>query len=155
MSAPKLVMIETPWNEPGNPKFGTSERVGYIHSQNATIVNALNLWNQFYFIDAFVGSDHNRFTKISPSLNSSSEKNKFSLSLKDFKSLVANPKFRDNFGEAVIADSVQWYIEHNGAAEVSFRKKGWLANPQHPNASNRSQEIAVNLKLKLSIPNGQ
>lgn len=149
VSTPKLILVNTARSE------FIASRIAYVHADNARIVHAGNLWDKFYSIDAFTGPDDNRQTKISPALNNPGEKNRCSLSLSDFKNLVSNPKFFDNYGEEVISDSIQWHIEQNGAADFNFRKKGWLADPQNPNASLRSQEIYNNLVLKISLPNGQ
>ncbi len=149
VNVPKIIMVDTDRSEFING------RIAYIHPQNATVVNALNLWNKFYFIDAFVGAQHNRFTKIAPALNSPDEKNSCILSLADFMSLVDNPRFLDNFGEPVIADSIEWFPARNGIANFEFRKAGWLVDPQHPVAVKRAEEIAINLSLKISVPNGQ
>lgn len=154
IDTPKLLMIDTSRSE------FTNSRIGYAHTDNNNTVHALNLWNKFYFIDAFVNPSNvndrcNRFVKISPALNKNSEHNPTTLSLRDFKNLVSNPKFLDNFGEEVIADSIQWYPEMNGKAEFEFRKHGWLIDPQNPNSIKRNTEININLQLKLSVPNGQ
>lgn len=149
VDTPKLLLVDTSRSEFIN------ERKAYLHNDNSTIINALNLWNKFYYIDAFVGTPNNRFTKISPALNSESEKNLCTVSLSQFKSLVSNPQFLDNFGEPAIADSIQWYPERNGAADFSFRKAGWKADPQNPIGIKRAAEIAINLELKITVPNGQ
>lgn len=149
VDVPKLLMIDTSRSE-----FLT-RRIGYLHPENQNIVNASNLWNKFYFINSFVGDVNNRRTIIEPALNSSDEKNPTTLSLADFKNLVSNPQFNDNFGEKVIADSIAWYPEQNGKADFVYRKKGWLNDPQNTNGIKRAQEITVNLKLQLTIPDGQ
>jgi hypothetical protein len=155
LTVPKVVMIDT-----SRPEF-IANRIGYLHSSNPSVVNTEYLWNNFYHIDAFIDASGNpnnkvnRFTKISPALNKSSEKNRCILSLNDFNNLVSNSKFLDQFGEEIIADSIQWFIEQNGAAEFNYRKLGWLKHPQHPDVIRRAEEIAINLKLKISIPNGQ
>lgn len=159
MNVPKIVQVDTSRSE-----YQSANHIGYLHNDNPIIVNAKNLWEKFYFIDSFVADPHsynplglhNRFTKISPAKNDPSEVNKFALALSGFKSLVNNPKFLDNYGEDVFADSIKWWLEQNGAAEFLFRKPKWLRNPQHPNALERAKEIEVNnLRLKISIPNGQ
>lgn len=149
LNVPKLLLVDTSRTE------FTNQRIAYLHPDNQNIIHAQNLWDKFYFIDAFVGTPHNRFTKIVPALNKPEEKNRVLLSLNDFMNLVSNPQFNDNFSEKVISDSTLWYIEQNGAAEFAFRKNGWLADPQNKNGVIRSQEIALNLKLQITIPNGQ
>lgn len=154
VDTPKLLLVDTTRSE------FTSSRIAYLHPDNASTINAKYLWDKFYFIDAFVNpadpSDKaNRFTKITPELNHVGDKNRHTLSLRDFINLVSNPQFLDNFGEKVIADSVQWFPDSNGVAEFSFRKPGWLNDPQNPITAKRAQEIAINLNLKISIPNGQ
>lgn len=162
ISTPKLVMVNTSRSE------YTTGRIAYVHSDNAATVNAANLWSKFYFIDAFVdpgfdpsvdsatnGGRCNRQTLITPSNNRQNEKNRTVLSLSQWFNLVYNPKFLDNFNEPVISDSIRWYLEQNEAAEFLYRKSGWLRDPQHPNITNRSQEIDINLTIKTSVPNGQ
>lgn len=150
VDVPKIVMIDmgrAEWNQ---------KRIAFLHKDNATTVHAKNLWDKFYFIDAFVGAINNRFTKISPANNHDTDANPTTLSLAQFKSLVSNPKINDNFGEEVITDSVQWRIgDESGMANFAFRKQGWLKNPQSNNGAIRSQEININMDLKLSVPNGQ
>ena len=77
------------------------------------------------------------------------------LSVQDFKNLVNNPKIKDNFGEEVISDSIQWFIEKNGSAYIDFRKKGWLKTPHSNDGAKRSEEININLKITTTLPNGQ
>jgi len=149
VDTPKLLMIDTARQE------FIDSRIAYLHTDNLNIVNAQYLWDTKYKIDAFVGTPNNRFTKISPALNKDSDKNKVTLSLKDFKNLVSNPKFFDNFGEEVIADSIQWYPEKNGAADFEFRKAGWLNDPQNPIGVKRAKEIFINLNVVTTLPNGQ
>lgn len=154
VDTPKLLLVDTTRSE------FASRRIAHVHLENAKTINAKYLLDKFYFIDAFVDPANannkcNRFTKITPELNHAGEKNLVPVSLKDFKNLVSNPRFLDNFGEEVIADSIQWYIERNGAADFTFRKSGWLADPQNVNALKRAEEIAINLNLKISLPNGQ
>ncbi len=146
---PKLLFVDTSRTE------FTNDRIAYLDSLNEKLISTKNIWDSFYFIDAFTGSPNNRFTKITPALNKDSEKNRVRLSLQDFKTLVSNPKFNDNFGEPVIADTIQWYIEQNGAAEVTYRKQGWLADPQNTDGATRAQEININLQLKITEPSGQ
>ncbi len=161
ITTPKLLMIDnlsSPFVDPGG--YSGQKRIAYLYTanlpfSNQSLINAQHLWDNFYYIDAFVGSPHNRFTKITPALNKDSEKNPITLSLADFKTLVSNPKINDNFGEQVIADSIQWYIERNGIANIDFRKSGWLSNPQSNNGAIRSQEININLQIKTSLPNGK
>jgi hypothetical protein len=154
LSTPKIVMVDISRSE------FIGNRIAYLHRDNASIVNCQHLWDKFYSIDAFVdvantANRMNRYTKISPALNRSSDKNRCILSLADFQNLVDYPQFKDGFSEPVIADSIQWFIEQGGAAEFQYRKSGWLKSPQHPNAVNRSEEININLTLKTSLPNGQ
>lgn len=149
VDVPKLLLVDTSRTE------FIGSRIAYLRSDNLNIINAENLWNKFYFIDAFVGTPNNRYTKITPALNDPSEKNRCTLSLNDFKNLVSNPLFKDNFGEPVLADSIQWYIEQNGAAEFTYRKNGWLKDPQNINPTKRAEEININLKIQTSIPDGQ
>lgn len=149
IEVPKLLFVDTSRTE------FTSQRISYLHTDNLNVINAENIWNKFYSIDAFVGATNNRRTKISPALNDPADKNRVIVSLRDFKNLVSNPKFKDNFGEDVEADSVQWYIEQNGAAEFTYRKKGWLKDPQNINIVKRSEEININLKIQITVPNGQ
>ena len=146
---PKLLLVDT-----SRPEF-TQSRIAYLHNNNASVINAKHLWDKFYSIDAFVGTINNRRTKISPALNTPDERNPTTLSLADFLTLASNRDFLDNYGEVAEADSVQWFPEQNGRAEFAFRKKGWLKDPQHPVASSRAEEIAINLNLKISVPNGQ
>lgn len=149
INTPKLLMIDV------NRSEFINQRIGYAHIDNRTTVNAEYLWDNFYKIDAFVGTPNNRFTKINPALNKESDKNRVAVSLKDFKNLVSNPKFLDNFGEVVIADSLQWYPEQNGATDFQFRKAGWLNDPQNPNGAKRAKEIFINLNLITTLPDGQ
>ena len=167
VSVPKILMVDTNssyFTEPGG--YSGQKRVAYLMpdismtqnnqtvSMNA-ICNAQQLWNDFYFIDAFVGAKNNRKTKIIPANNHDSDVNKISLSLVDFKNLVPNPKFKDNFAEDVEAESIQWYPEQNGSATVAFRKQGWLADPQNIDGTKRAKEININLQIQTSLPNGQ
>ena len=142
-------MIDT-----GRVEYITS-RIAYLSTRSREVVNAEYLWNNFYFIDAFEGAINNRQTKISPALNSPSDTNAISLHLSEFKQLVANPEFTDSFGEPVILDSAEWFIEQNGKALIEYRKKGWLKKPESLNAFERQEEIAINLKVTISTPNGQ
>jgi len=156
VTTPKLLLVDTARSEftaPGG--FSGQQRIAYLHNQNTSTINAQYVWDKFYYIDAFVGTPNNRFTKIAPALNKPTEKNPVIISLKDFKNMVANPKIHDNFAEPVISDTIQWYIEKNGSALIEFRKAGWLKNPQSNNGIIRSQEIDLNLHLKTSLPNGQ
>jgi hypothetical protein len=153
LSTPKIVMIDT-----SHPAW--ANRIGYLHPDNAKVVNAEYLWNNFYLIDAFVDNNDptktlNRYTKIDPATNRSSDKNPVVLSLANFKNLVSNPKFLDQFSEEVIADSIRWSIYRGQTAEFDFRKAGWLLNPHHPDVIKRHQEIAINIRTKTSLPNGQ
>lgn len=156
VTTPKLLLVNTSreeFNESGG--FSGKKRIAYLHPDNENIINGAYLWEKFYFIDSFVGPNHNRFTKISPSLNSPSESNPFLLTLRDFKNLVSNPKIKDNFEEQVISDSIQWYPEKNGMANIDFRKRGWLKNPESNDGAKRSEELNINLQIKTSLPNGQ
>lgn len=156
VTTPKLIMVDTSRSEftaPGG--FAGQQRIAYVHAANTQTVHAQRVWNDFYHIDAFVGTPNSRATKISPALNKASERNPFLLSLADFNVMVSNPKINDNFGEPVITDTIQWYIEKNGIAEIEFRKAGWLRNPQSNDGLIRSQEININLQIKTSLPNGQ
>ncbi len=146
VDVPKLLLIDTSRSE------FKSSRIGYLHPDNPTTINAKYLWDNFYYIDQF---PLNAQTKISPSLNAPDEKNKVMLSLKDFKSLVSNPQFKDFFGDKVIADSIIWYPEQNGAADISYRKPKWLVDPFNKDGAKRSQTIFNNLTIKISLPNGQ
>lgn len=158
VSTPKLLLVDTT-----RPEFvasggyaGGQKRIAYLQTLNQTVINAQWVWDNFYSIDAFVGSPNNRFTKISPALNKDSEKNPFILSLADFKNLVSNPKLKDNFAEEIISDTIQWRIgDESGRAEIEFRKAGWLKNPQSNNGATRAQEVNINLQIKISLPNGQ
>lgn len=156
VDTPKLLLVDT-----GGPAFNGiggysgKRRIAYIHPANRTTVNAQKLWTDFYAIDAFVGSPNNRFTKIAPENNHESEENPTTMRLADFKNLVSNPKFKDNFNEDVISETIQWYLEKNGRALLHFRKSGWLADPQNPNGTKRHTEININLNLALTLPNGQ
>lgn len=157
VTRPKILMIDTAraeFNAPGG--YSGKQRIGYLHRDNAKVINAKWLWDNFYNIDAFVGSVNNRFTKIVPSLNKDTDINPVTLSVADFKNLVSNPKFKDNFAEEVIAESIQWRIgDDSGRAEMQFRKAGWLRDPQSQKGSVRAQEININLQINTSIPNGQ
>ena len=156
VSTPKLLLVDiarAEFNAPGG--YSGKKRIAYLHADNSKIINAQYLWDNFYSIDAFVGSNHNRYTKISPALNKDSDKNPITVTLSDFRQLVSNPKISDNFGEEIIADSIQWYIEKNGEANIEFRKKGWLINPQSTIGTERAKEININLQIKTSLPNGQ
>lgn len=157
VSTPKLLLVDTTRSEfTAAGGYSGQQRIAYLAQNNASVINAGFLWNSFYFIDAFVGAVNNRFTKISPALNKDGEKNPVLLTLADFKNLVSNPKIKDNFAEDVITDSVQWRIgDESGRAEFTFRKQGWLRNPQSNNGATRAQEININLQLKTSLPNGQ
>lgn len=149
LNAPKVVMVDTARTE------YLSQRIAYLSSQNREVVNAQYLWDQFYSIDAFVGPVNNRRTLLAPSFNSPSDFNAANLHLSEFKELVQNPEFTDSFGEPVTSDSVEWFIEQNGKAIIHYRKKGWLKKPESTNPILRSEEIAINLKLNISTPNGQ
>lgn len=157
VSTPKLLLVDptrTEFTSPGG--YSGQKRIAYLAQNNAAVINANFLWHNFYFIDAFVGTDHNRFTKIAPALNRASDTNPVTMTLADFKNIVSNPKIKDNFAEDVITDSVQWRIgDESGRAEFLFRKKGWLRNPQSLNGAVRSQEININLQVTTSLPNGQ
>lgn len=149
LNVPKVVMVDTQRSE------YTSFRVAYLHGQNREVVNTQYLWDNFYSIDAFAGTINNRSTLIAPALNSPSDDNPVSLHLSDFKELVRNSEFLDGYGESVEADSIEWFPEQNGKAIFNYRKKGWLKNPESPDAVKRSEEIAINLRTKISLPNGQ
>lgn len=157
VSTAKLLLIDPTRSEFTSPGgYSGQQRIAYLAQNNAQVINAGFLWNNFYFIDAFVGSTHNRFTKIAPATNKSSDINPVVLSLADFKNIVSNPKIKDNFAEDVITDSVQWRIgDESGMAELLFRKSGWLRNPQSLIGAIRAKEININLQVKTSIPNGQ
>lgn len=148
VDTPKILLIDTARTEFVN------NRIGYLHQDNLKVVNASYLWEKFYFIDAFVGAKNNRYTLINPALNSPDEKNECLLDLAGFKKLVSNPLMNDPYSEPVIADSVLWNIE-TGVADFSYRKAGWLSNPQSNKASERKKEINTNLQIKISLPNGQ
>jgi len=156
VTTPKMLLVDTTrvdFTEAGG--FSGQKRIAYIHKDNQKVINAGFLWDNFYSIDAFVGSPNNRFTKISPATNQDTDKNPISITLENFKDLVSNPKFNDNFGEEVIAESLQWYIEKNGMTTLDFRKQGWLSDPQNIDGFKRSQEISINLAVSTSLPNGQ
>ncbi len=157
VATPKFLLVDM-----NRPEFTASggysgqQRIAYLKPvDNENVINAQWLWNNFYFIDAFVGALNNRFTKIAPATNHDSDKNPILLRCADFKNLVSNPKFKDNFAEDVIAETIQWHIERNGSADLQFRKAGWLRDPQNKNGSIRAQEININLQVKTSLPNGQ
>lgn len=149
LNAPKVVMVDT-----GRAEFVTS-RIAYLSSQNRETVNAQYLWDNFYFIDGFAGPVNNRRTKTTPALNSPTETNSVSIHLSEFKDLVRNNQFTDGFGDPAEADSVEWFLEQNGRAIINYRKFGWLKNPENPNPFLRAEEIAINLQIKTSTPNGQ
>lgn len=156
LSVPKVVMINT--DLATNPAWAS--RKGFLHPDNPKIVNAKYLFDAFYHIDAFFdpvnpSNTVNRFTKISPALNHSGDGNPITLSLADWKKLVNNSSFIDHWNEPCVADSIQWFPEQNGRAEIQYRKPGWLSQPQHPNPVTRNTEININLKLKTSLPDGQ
>ena len=167
VTVPKILMVDTNsiyFNESGG--YSGQKRIAYllpdiqmnVNNQSVSmnaICNAQQLWNDFYFIDAFVGAKNNRKTKIIPANNHDADINKIYLSLSDFKNLVSSPKFEDNFAEEVEAESIQWYPEQNGTATVAFRKQGWLADAQNIDGTKRAKEININLQLNISIPNGQ
>lgn len=149
LNAPKVVMVDTARSE-----YVTS-RIAYLHADNRVTVNAQYLWDHFYFIDAFAGTINNRRTKISPSLNGPTQSNPVSMNLAQVKELIQYNNFTDQFGEIVTADSVQWFFEQNSKAIVNYRKAGWLKTPESENTFIRSQEIAINLKITTTTPNGQ
>lgn len=157
VTTPKLLMVDTARAEfVASGGYSGQKRIAYLHKDNEKVINAKWLWDNFYHIDAFVGSANNRFTKIIPSLNKDTDINPLILSVSDFKNLVSNPKFKDNFAEDVIAESIQWRIgDDSGRAEMQFRKAGWLKDPQNQRGSVRAQEININLQLSISVPNGQ
>ncbi len=163
VNTPKLLLIDTSRSEFINRRIAYLKEDGSAQT-NTKVINADWLRKYFYCIDFFADNPdyahlqnpvNNRFTKISPSLNKYTEKNLFTMSLKDFKNSVNNPKMLDNFGEEIIAESVQWFPEKNGAAEIRFRKKGWLRDFSNFNGAKRAKEIAINLNLNISLPNGQ
>lgn len=149
LNMPKVVMVDTTRID------YTSFRIAYLHNQNREVVNAQWLWDHYYHIESFVGAVNSRRTKILPALNSSSDTNGISLHLSEFKQLVQDPEFLDGFSEPVELESAQWFIEQNGKSLISYRKKGWLKAPESPDPFLRSEEIAINLKLEISTPNGQ
>lgn len=149
LNAPKVVMVDTARSE-----YVTS-RIAYLHNDNRVVVNAQYLWDNYYFIDAFAGTINNRRTKIAPALNGPTQSNPVKIRLSEFKELVQYNNFTDQFGELVTADSVEWFIGQNGKANIHYRKNGWLKTPESENTFTRSQEIAINLKLTTSTPNGQ
>jgi hypothetical protein len=149
LNAAKVVMVDTARSE------YVANRIAYLHGRNREVVNAQFLWDNFYFIDAFSGPVNNRRTLISPALNSPEDYNTSTLHLSEFKELVRNPEFTDGFGEPVTSDSVEWFLEQNGRAIIHYRKKGWLKKPESLDPFVRSEEIAINLKITLSTPNGQ
>lgn len=152
LNMPKVVMVDTARSE------YTGFRKAYLHSRNREVVNAQYLWDNFYSIDAFADSPtglNNRATKISPALNGPDESNPISLKLSDFLQIVTNSEITDNFGDPVNADSLEWFIEQNGKAIIDYSKPGWLANPQSSDPTVRQQEIAINLKINITTPNGQ
>lgn len=157
VSTPKLLLVDITRSEFVSPGgYSGQQRIAYLAGNNAQVINAGFLWSNFYFIDAFVGAVHNRFTKIAPATNKAGDMNPIVLSLADFKNNVSNPKIKDNFAEDVITDSIQWRIgDESGRAEILFRKEGWLSNPQSLIGAIRAQEININLQIKTSLPNGQ
>ncbi len=156
VTTPKFLLVDTnrsEFTEAGG--YSGQKRIAYIHEDNQRVVNSQYLWDNFYKIDAFVGPQNNRFTKISPATNHEGDENPIIIKLRDFKNLVSNPKFKDNFGEEVIAETVQWHIEKNGRTTLDFRKEGWLADPQNLDGIKRAEEININLAISTSLPNGQ
>lgn len=147
ISVPKMVLIDTGRSE-------WNQRIGFLRHNNKDIVNAKYLWDNYYYIDAFVGTPNNRRTKIAPALNSDSETNPVLISLAKVKELISNPNFNDNFAEPVELSTAQWYPEKNGSTNIHFRKAGWLRDPQNKDGAKRAQEIHINLQLKKSLPNG-
>lgn len=149
LNVPKLVMVDT------SRAVYAGQRIAYLHNQNREIVNAQYLWDHFHFIDAFVGAVNNRKTLLSPSLNSPSEENAATVHLSELLDLIRNPEFMDAFGEPVTLDSAECFIEQNNKTVFHYRKSGWLKEPESADPFTRSEEIALNLKLNISTPNGQ
>lgn len=156
VNVPKLIMVDTSRSDfTAAGGFSGQKRIAYLHPNNFGVVNAEYLLDNYYFINSFAGNNHMRKTNIFPSLNSETDTNKITVSLKQFVDMSKEETILDNFGEEATINELVWYPHKNGIAEISFSKKGWLRNPQSNDATKRAQEININLQVKKSVPNGK
>lgn len=160
VNIPKLIMVDT-----DNAYEVNGQRVCKLHVENSSVINALYLWNHSYCIDSFIPVDpakfpvysdqqgngnatppaklsdkgkHNQYTLWSPALAKSSDKNKVPLAFGEFNLLVNDNNFKDSNGNALIADSIDWYYE-DGYMDLDYRK---------------NEIYAENLQQSITLPNG-